>query len=134
MKTVNLIFPHQLFQNSPILEVDAPIYLIEEYLFFNQYSFHKQKIAFHRASMKQYANFLEEKKGFQVIYIEAIEPISDIRLLIPELKKQGINHINYTNPTDNWLENRIQKSCLKNEISTTIYESLLFLNSKEDLA
>ena len=54
MKTVNLIFPHQLFIQSELVDNDHEIYLLEEYLFFSQYPFHKQKIAFHRASMKTY--------------------------------------------------------------------------------
>ena len=61
MKEVNLIFPHQLFEKSILITNGAPIYLIEEFLFFRQYPFHKQKLAFHRASMKQYEMFLESK-------------------------------------------------------------------------
>jgi len=95
MKQINLVFPHQLFQESPIFEVDAPVFLIEEYLFFKQYTFHKQKIGFHRATMKRYANFLQTAKALKVHYIDAIQDISDIRLLIPELKRQGVEHINY---------------------------------------
>ncbi|WP_405604954.1 cryptochrome/photolyase family protein [Polaribacter sp. Asnod1-A03] len=133
MKTINLIFPHQLFQDSPIFKVNAPVYLVEEFLFFKQYSFHKQKIAFHRATMKQYADFLSEEKSIGVHYIDAITSTSDIRLLLPELKKKGVEHINYIDPTDNWLQKRIEKGCLENNISTTIYKSPLFLNSKEDL-
>jgi len=45
-KTINLIFPHQLFAESPLLQNGGEVYLIEEYLFFKQYAFHKQKIAF----------------------------------------------------------------------------------------
>jgi deoxyribodipyrimidine photolyase-related protein len=131
MKQVNVIFPHQLFQESPLFETNAPIYLVEEYLFFKQYPFHKQKIAFHRATMKRYADFLRKDKNFEVYYVEAIEVISDIRQLI---KSQGVEHINYIDPTDNWLQKRINNSCLENNISTTEYNSPLFLNTKEDLA
>ena len=134
MKQVNVIFPHQLFQESPLFEANAPIYLVEEYLFFKQYPFHKQKIAFHRATIKRYADFLRKDKNFEVYYVEAIESISDIRRLIPKLKSQGIEHINYIDPTDNWLQKRISNSCLENNISTTEYNSPLFLNTKEDLA
>jgi len=69
MKTINLIFPHQLFENSPIFKVDAPVYLVEEFLFFKQYSFHKQKIAIHRATMKQYADFLTKEKIYMFIIL-----------------------------------------------------------------
>ncbi|MFM2358985.1 MAG: hypothetical protein RLY16_978, partial [Bacteroidota bacterium] len=57
-KTVKIVFPHQLFENNPLFLIEGTIYLIEEYLFFKQYNFHKQKIAFHRATMKFYENYL----------------------------------------------------------------------------
>jgi len=133
MKKINLIFPHQLFEESPVFQVNAPVYLVEEYLFFNQYSFHKQKIAFHRATMKRYADFLKKEKNVELYYIEAVESISDIRLLIPALRQKGIEHINYIDPTDNWLQKRIEKKCSENNITTTVYRSPLFLNSKEEL-
>ncbi|MBJ2174403.1 cryptochrome/photolyase family protein [Aureibaculum sp. A20] len=134
MKQIHIIFPHQLVEKSPLLETDAPIYLVEEYLFFKQYPFHKQKIAFHRASMKRYADFLQKDHNREVIYIEATEAISDISVLIPELKRKGITHINYIDPTDNWLQKRLDKGLRESGITATQYKSLLFLNSKEELA
>ncbi|MFT5102613.1 MAG: deoxyribodipyrimidine photolyase-related protein, partial [Candidatus Latescibacterota bacterium] len=134
MKSINLVFPHQLFQGSPLFEIKAPFYLVEEYLFFKQYPFHKQKIAFHRATMKRYADFLRKDKNLEVHYIEATEDISDIRLLIPELKCQGVECINYIDPTDNWLQKRLDNSFHKSEIKATQYNSPLFLNTKQDLA
>ncbi len=134
MKQINILFPHQLFKKSPLLETDAPIYLVEEYLFFKQYSFHKQKIAFHRATMKRYADFLQNDKNREVCYVESTEDISDIRLFIPELKRKGITHINYIDPTDNWLQKRLDNGFRESGITATQYKSLLFLNSKEDLA
>ncbi|MBT8307135.1 MAG: cryptochrome/photolyase family protein [Maribacter sp.] len=133
MKSVHLIFPHQLFQSSPLLDMKSSVYLIEEYLFFRHYPFHKQKIAFHRATMKQYEAFLKSL-NFEVHYVESTERISDIRLLIPHLKDLGITKIQYIDPTDNWLDLRIQKACLQNNIETTVLDSPLFLNSKEDLS
>ncbi len=99
MKQIHLIFPHQLFKASPLFDIDAPIYLVEEYLFFKQYPFHKQKIAYHRATMKRYADFLTQQKNREVTYVEATQKISDIRELLPALKNQGISHINYIDPT-----------------------------------
>ena len=91
MKSINLIFPHQLFQNSTLFDNNAPIYLVEEYLFFKQYPFHKQKIAFHRATMKCYEDFLQTEKKLKVHYIEAIDDLSDIRKLIPILKNKVLS-------------------------------------------
>ncbi|TYB74486.1 cryptochrome/photolyase family protein [Bizionia saleffrena] len=134
MKHISIVFPHQLFERSPLFEVNAPVYIVEDYLFFKQYPFHKQKIAFHRATMKRYADFLRKDKNLKVFYIEAIAEISEVRQLIPELKRLGVEHIHYIEPTDNWLQKRIDKGCLDNNISATVYNSPLFLNTKEDLA
>lgn len=133
MKSINLIFPHQLFKESPLFEYDAPVYLVEEYLFFNQYKFHKQKIAFHRATMRRYADFLKNTGGYEVHYIEATEPISDIRSLLIALNNNGVTHINYIDPTDFWLQQRLEKGFKELGISSSCCRSPLFLNSKEDI-
>lgn len=132
MSTINLVLPHQLFKDSPLLELEGTFYLIEEYLFFKQYPFHKQKIAFHRATMKAYADYLASK-GFEVIYIEAHEQIADIRQLIQQLKAERISQINCIDPTDNWILKRIREGCEKTSISLKILDSPLFLNKKDDL-
>ena len=132
MKTVHFIFPHQLFKHPSWIDQTSTIYLIEEYLFFKQYPFHKQKLVFHRASMKSYEHCLQSL-GFEVCYVEAIEDRSDIRMLIAEIKKEGINEISYIDPTDCWLENRIEASCFQHQIATRKGDSPMFLNSKDDL-
>ena len=129
---MNIIFPHQLFKNNPLLKYKEPIYLVEEFLFFKQYKFHKQKIAFHRASMKFYESFLKEI-GCEVFYIESTSELSDIRKLIPELNKKEVTSINYIDPVDNWLEKRIEESCAKHHIKTTVLDTILFLNNEKEL-
>ena len=52
MKEISIILPNQLHENNQFLKKEFPIYLIEEYLFFKQFNFHKQKLIFHRSSMK----------------------------------------------------------------------------------
>jgi len=72
---VQLVFPHQLFDQSELGPDGGAIYLIESDLFFLQYQFHQQKILFHRATMKYYAAQLAQK-GCDFHYIEAKEPCS----------------------------------------------------------
>lgn len=129
-KEVIILFPHQLFKSSPILDLNCDIYLVEEFLFFTHYEFHKQKIAFHRASMKAYANALESK-GKSVCYVNATSALSDVRQLITHLTEKGYGTLHIIDPTDNWLEKHI-KSASK-EIDIHWYENPLFINSKEDL-
>ena len=134
MKQINIVFPHQLFEESPLFEADAAFCMVEEYLFFKQYPFHKQKIAFHRASMKRYASFLKARTNAEVQYFEAAGAFSDIRILIPELKRLGVEKINYIDPVDDWLQKRLSQSLNESGIKSTQYPSPLFLNTKEDLA
>ncbi len=130
-KTINLIFPHQLFAESPLLENGGKIYLIEEYLFFQQYRFHKQKLAFHRASMKCYQHYLEEK-GLKVKYISSDHKLSDIRVFMEEIKSKDFQEINIIDPVDYWLEKRIKKVTANCKLH--IFDSPLFLNTKADLS
>ena len=131
-KSVNLVFPHQLFEKHEILENGHPIYLIEEQLFFKQFAFHKVKLAFHRASMKVHADRLT-KNGLKVNYIESISTLSDVRKLIKKLASEGVTSIHHIDPTDNWLSKRINESCNSYNIALTTYENPLFINTREDL-
>jgi deoxyribodipyrimidine photolyase-related protein len=130
-RAINIIFPHQLFLDSPLLENEHDTYLIEEFLFFRQYGFHKQKIAFHRASMKYYQQHLEEL-GKKVQYIDSDHELSDIQQFDKELQDKNIDQIHVIDPTDDWLEQRIRKIVKGRELM--FYENPQFLNSKEDLA
>ena len=130
MKAINIIFPHQLFLNSPLLENENEIYLIEEYLFFKQYKFHKQKIAFHRASMKAYQIYLQDLNR-TVHYIGSEHVLSDIRQFHQEIKRENIETIHLIEPTDDWLEKRI--ASLSDCCKIKTYTNPQFLNSEEDL-
>lgn len=44
---VQCIFPNQLFEDASDLQMQYPVFLIEELLFFKLYKFHKQKIVLH---------------------------------------------------------------------------------------
>ena len=129
-KAINIIFPHQLFAASPLIENGNEIYLIEEFLFFKQYKFHKQKIAFHRASMKYYEEYLIGK-GLAVKYIESGHELADIRNFGKEITKKKIGKVFVIDPTDNWLEKRLRNAVDNCELE--IYDDQQFINTKESL-
>ena len=58
-ENMNILFPNQLFENSPLMKNQNEFILVEEFLFFNQFKFHKQKILFHRLTMKNYQRYLD---------------------------------------------------------------------------
>jgi len=131
-KTAVLIFPHQLFELSPLLKTNGMFFLIEEPLFFSQYKFHVQKLILHRSSMKFYYEFLKEK-NIDITYIENKNSLSDVRNLIKYLKKEKFDNITYINCVDNYLDSRIQDVSKENNIKIKILESPMFLNSKSEI-
>ncbi|MDA8693399.1 cryptochrome/photolyase family protein [Saprospiraceae bacterium] len=131
-KRASIIFPHQLFDKHEILKQKGKVYLVEEYLFFREFKFHKTKLAFHRATMKAYEAYLKSKK-IDVHYISSTDKNSDIRILIKMLSKDKVTELHYINPTDNWLEKRLKATAEKYDISLIEYENPLFINTREDL-
>ena len=133
MKPINLIFPNQLFKNSELLSQDFRHFVIEESLFFNHYNFHKQKIFFHRCSMRNYYDFLKNK-NFEVYYINSYDENSDIRKFIKNQVSKEFELIKCIDPEDNYLERRLKESCEKQNIKIEFYNNPAFINSKDDLS
>ncbi|WP_223787734.1 cryptochrome/photolyase family protein [Marinicella meishanensis] len=133
MKVAHLIFPHQLFKDHPLIATDADCWLIELSLFFTQYPFHQQKIAFHRASMQAFAAAnLNRVNHFT--YIEAHNPCSQINELISELAAAGYQGIKTIDSTDDWVERQLSAACNTHGIERQVLPSPLFINNQEDLA
>ncbi|MBC6426322.1 MAG: cryptochrome/photolyase family protein [Ekhidna sp.] len=130
MKEAAIIFPHQLFEDNPIIQVRRKVYLVEEYLFFKQYRFHKQKLALHRATMKFYEKFLRDRY-IEVEYIHSIHPNSDIRELI---ERMDVNVIHFVDLVDNYLNRRISEGCRRKGIKLIRYQSPGFINIQEELS
>lgn len=126
---VGIIFPHQLFEDHPIIGRVEKIFLVEEHLFFSQYKFHKQKLVFHRASMKVYEVFLQNF-DIQVEYVDATSEQSDVRRLIQDIKAECLH---FVDPVDDYLKRRITETCTKEEITYQEYDSPGFLNKWEDI-
>ena len=127
-----IIFPNQLFRESIFIDSDYKIFLIEEDLFFNQYNFHKQKISFHRSSMKFYEDYLI-KKGLDVSYINSYDNESNIIELIKNISNQGYKKVEIYDPVDYLLDRRIKRVSKELNIDLVVHESKLFINSNEEL-
>lgn len=130
-KAVNLIFPHQLFAESPLLDNGHEVYLIEEFLFFRRYRFHKQKIAFHRASMKYYQQYLEARE-ITVNYIDMNHVLSDITQFHAEIAGNKISTIVYIDPVDDRLTRNIQQ--MASNCVLQVLPSPQFLNNESELS
>ena len=108
MINVSLIFPHQIFKRLPNNFLNSKILIIEEHLFFNHYSFHIQKLTFHRLTLQNYKIYLENN-NFTVEYISSQDSRCDVRNLIPSLCNDTDN-INFIDPVDFYLSKKESKN------------------------
>jgi deoxyribodipyrimidine photolyase-related protein len=133
MTEATLIFPHQLFKEHPAIQTGIPIYIIEEWLFFRQYNFHKQKLILHRASMKFYEEYLNTN-NYEVNYIETQDERNDVRILIACLAKLGVLKLHMAEVADTWLLKRISDLCRTHKIELVIYPTPSFLTTQHEVA
>jgi deoxyribodipyrimidine photolyase-like uncharacterized protein len=66
-------------------------------------------------------------------YIESGHPNSDVRDLLPFLKKQNVSRLHMIDVSDDWLEKRIRKGAAENGISLEVHTSPLFLNERNEI-
>ena len=117
------IFPHQLFYNLDHLNKTDKIYLIEEPRFFTDFNFHKLKLAYHRASMKKYYDYLKKKK-YNITYIEFNQVTTTFYKSIKD--DITIIHVN-----DFKLENKLKKNSRRDKL--VILENKNFLIKLDEL-
>ncbi len=125
MTRAALIYPHQLFAEHPALVNASQAVLVEEPLLFNQYRFHRQKLIFHRATMKQFAAGLQKRK-LSVHYIEASE-LADTAAIAARLKRLSIRSVQYVDPCDDWLSTRLAAALEKQGIASAVLDDPHFL-------
>jgi deoxyribodipyrimidine photolyase-related protein len=131
MQEAALIFPHQLFRDHPAVVPGRPVILVEEFLFFRQYAFHRQKLILHRASMRAFRDNLPH--GTAVRYIEAMDPLADIRQLIPALAASGLRTLHIVEPADDWLYRRIIHAAGQQGVHIHWHVNPMFLTPPDEL-
>ena len=136
MPKAALIFPHQLFKTHPVItdKTDLVI-LIEHPLFFGDLQYpmlmHKQKLAYHRATMAVFKNELE-KKGFiceLVSYNNGEEPLP---ALLKRLAKQGYLEVLVTEVHDYILNSRLTTAAKKSKLSLQWFDTPGFINIPDE--
>ena len=134
MNQISIIFPNQLFRNSPILKLNCEIMMIEDSLFFGNDKFHKlinhkNKLVFHKASMLAYKKYLENS-GYKVFYIENKNNFSTVDYLSKYLKDK-YEIINILNPHDFLIMKRINSFVEVNNFKLKVFQSPMFLTTEE---
>jgi deoxyribodipyrimidine photolyase-related protein len=119
-----LVFPHQLFDQLPSgVETVA---IVEEALFFHQYAFHKQKLVFHRATMRCYADGLS-KRGLTVRYMGAEDGAVELDACVGAWSAEGITQLGLYRPEDDWLVRRLTAAAKAHNVSLEFVDTPQFL-------
>ena len=135
-----LFLPHQLVEPEGLIPEGTAAeglisngsiptaWILEEWLFFGQFDFHRQKLIHQRACMKVFAEELHQK-GWTVNYMDSADPRSDIRTFLDH----NAHHL--TGSTlhlyecgDQWLEQRIRRSAQKHGMTLNWLPNPLFLD------
>lgn len=122
---ISLVFPHQLFEDSPAVVKGRAAALIEDELFFRQYKFHKKKLVLHRASMKAYEDELVRQKI--TAHYFASHEYPTLREVVESLAKSGVKKFHVVDPVDYLLERRLKRYALQHNIAIQYYDSPAFL-------
>ena len=131
-----LLFQVHLFSNIDNLN-EKKVYLLEEPRFFKDFQYHKLKIAYHRATLKSYYDFLKSKK-IDVSYISYDKCTSKFykELVNPDSNNNdGSNNIFIYDPADNILKKKVSKLIPKINILSSlnflVNEKIIYENINE---
>ena len=131
-----LVFPHQLFADHPgLADGPTPAALIEDSLFFGDAHhparFHKQKLRFHRSTMKRYERVLHDA-GCKVDY-HPHEPGRDpLEDGLEAASKAGVKRVLVAEVHDHLLERRLRRHADRLKIELEILPTPMFLNTDEE--
>lgn len=128
-ENITLVFPHQLYEDNPCLDKTRRVFIIEDDLFFTKQPFHKQKLVLHRATMKFYADYLQNK-GLRVTYIEQSDYQGLENLFKKNLYDENVKQIHFCDPVDFLLSKGIKRYAQKFDLKIVEYENPNFLTSR----
>tara|TARA_R110000772_G_scaffold41760_18_gene97203 strand:- start:507 stop:2051 length:1545 start_codon:yes stop_codon:yes gene_type:complete len=134
LRSVSIVFPHQLFADHPCLTLqNQGVWLTEDDLFFGdaQYAqcFHQQKLQLHLASMAYYGELLS-KRNIDCHYLPYRPNESSLPRLFEALVVQKINVIHTLDPVDYILKRRLESHAAKNNVQIKWYKTPGFLNTQ----
>ncbi len=136
MNQISIIFPNQLFEDSPLLQFDCEIMLLEDSLFWGNDKNFKcvnniNKLIFLRASMFSYKEYLEEK-GYKVNYIFNKHSYNTFDYLCEYLEDK-FQLLNIIHPYDYLIYKRLDKFIKEKNIKINYLDSPMFITKNEDV-
>lgn len=129
---IQLVLPHQLFEEHLEASPGTRFVLLEDDLLFRSLRFHRQKLVLHRASMTLFARRLEEA-GFVVEYLATSAEVPSQERLAATLGECGATLVTYYDVVDDWLERRLTRTLAAVGVDARVLGTPQFLTSREVL-
>jgi deoxyribodipyrimidine photolyase-related protein len=122
----SVIYPHQLFKDSPAIAPSRKIYLVEEPLLLTHNPIHRQRLLLHKLSLDAYQTSLEAT-GHSVIRLTIAEHPQSADVFF-RLKNDGVTRVHIVDTVNTYLEKAIVDSLM----DRVWYESPMFILEKAD--
>lgn len=116
-----IIFPNQLFEEINVLKNQKDIFIVEHYVFFKLFTYHKLKLILMRSSMKKYADYLKKNIHANVNYLNFNDQFENI------FKMTRNKDISMYDPIDHDIVREVNMLCKKYKIKLTILDSPNFM-------
>ncbi len=101
---------------------------MEEWLFFKQYNYHRQKLIHQRACMKSFGEELQGM-GWEVEYLDAQDPRAEAQELIEYLATQaGLKEVTAFRCSDHWLEKKLLNASTTTGLRIAWLDNPLFID------
>ena len=130
---VQLVLPHQLFEEHLEASPDTHFVFLEDDLLFRSLRFHQQKLVLHRASLTLFARRVEGA-GFSLDYVETSAEYSSQERLSRLLIECGTTVVTYYDVVDDWLDRRLSRTLEDAGIEVRVLESPQFLTPRDLIA
>lgn len=101
-RELRLVLPHQLFESHLRADAGTTFVMVEHDLMFRQYRFHTQKLVLHRASMRRFADRLEER-GYDVVRVDTDGRTTSRAALAREVERLRPTRVTAYDVVDDWL-------------------------------
>jgi deoxyribodipyrimidine photolyase-related protein len=121
-----LILPNSLIEHHKDIDRSTHIFCYEHPRYITDFHYHAQKLIFHRATLKAYAEKLIDV-GFRVHYIEYTQDLAE------SLKKQGVAELIHYAPGDTAVEKNIALIAKRAGCKAVRHENPIFLTPEKVL-
>jgi deoxyribodipyrimidine photolyase-related protein len=130
---VQLVLPHQLFEEHLEASPDTHFVFLEDDLLFRSLRFHQQKLVLHRAGMTSFARRVEGA-GYGMDYVETSAEYTSQERLGHLLSELGATVVTYYDVVDDWLERRLNRTLADAGVEGRVLETPQFLTPRDLIA